>query len=229
MPILCNWCGKCYRTRQQVDEGSGRTQQPAAKARCFLVAPELSRLAAQADDTVGLQRASSSHHHDLSDVLTKRDNENVQKFKDVLKVSDPFAMESHLVNIITKAVMLGYIKEGVLMQNDIGQAYFGTLVCSSKNRRGPKKKAHLKSWKFAWQTKKNKTTSGIAPLKDDRALFTRFLVVILSRPDLHMEDTISTFKLAEFPSTPFSSDGSLLHCIAKSKLMNILEGLLPHQ
>ena len=36
------------------------------------------------------------------------------------------------------------------------------------------KKAHLKSWKFAWQTKKNKTTSGIASLKDDRALFTRF-------------------------------------------------------
>ena len=88
------------------------------------------------------------------------------------------------------------------MQNDIGQAYFGTLVCSSKNRRGPKKKAHLKSWKFAWQTKKNKTTSGIAPLKDDRALFTRFLVVILSRPDLHMEDTISTFKLAEFRVHP---------------------------
>ena len=100
-------------------------------------------------------------------MLTKRDNENVQKFKDVLKVSDPFAMESHLVNIITKAVMLGYIKEGVLMQNDIGQAYFGTLVCSSKNRRGPKKKAHLKSWKFAWQTKKNITTSGIVPLKDE--------------------------------------------------------------
>ena len=198
-------------------------------ARCFLVAPELSRRAAQADDTVGLQRASSSHHHDLSDVLTKRDNENVQKLKDVLKVSDPFAMESHLVNIITKAVMLGYIKKGVLMQNDIGQANFGTLVCSSKNRRGPKQKVHLKSWKFFWQTKKNKTTSGIAPLKDERALFTRFLVVILSRPDLHLEDTISTFKLAEFPSTPFSSDGSLLHCIAKSKLINILEGLLPHQ
>ena len=87
----------------------------------------------------------------------------------------------------------------------------------------------LKSWKFAWQTKKNITTSGIAPLKDERALFTGFLVVILSRPDLHMEDTISTFKLAEFPSIPFFYDGSLLHCMAKSKLMNILESLLPHQ
>ena len=108
-PILCNWSGKCYRKRQQVDEGSGKTQQPAAMARWFLVALELSRLEAQADDMVGLQRASSSHHHDLSDVL--RDNENVQKLKDVLKVSDPFAMEIHLLNIITKAVMLGYIKE----------------------------------------------------------------------------------------------------------------------
>ena len=44
-----------------------------------------------------------------------------------------------------------------------------------------------------------------------------------------MEDTTSTFKLAEFPNTIFPSDGSLLHCVAKSKLINILEGLVPHQ
>ena len=143
-------------------------------ARWFVVAPELSRLAAQAEDMVELQRASSSHRHDLSDALTKHYNENVQKLKDVVKVSDPFATESQLVNIITKAVMPDYIKEGVPMKDDIGQEYFGTLFCSGKNRRGPMKKAHLKSWKFAWQTKKNKTTSGIAPVKDDRALFTRF-------------------------------------------------------
>ena len=76
--------------------------------------------------------------------------------------------------------------------------------------------------------KENKTTSGIASLKDDRAHLTRFLVVILSRPNLHMEDTISTFKMAAFPRTLFSSDGSLLHCVAKSELINILEGLPPH-
>ena len=83
-PIVCNWSGPCYRTRQQVDEGSGRTQQPAAVGRWFLEAPELSRLAAQAEEMVGLQRAPSSHHHDLSDVLTKRYKENIQKLKDVL-------------------------------------------------------------------------------------------------------------------------------------------------
>ena len=113
------------------------------------------------------------------------------------------------------------------MQTDIGQAYFGTLVCSSKDRRGPKKKAQVMEVCLANKDKQNNQCN--RTLKDDRALFTRFLVVILSRPELHMEDTISTFKLAEFPSTPFSSDGSLLHCIAKSKLINSLEGLLPHQ
>ena len=34
------------------------------------------------------------------------------------------------------------------------------------------KKVHLKSWKFAWQTKKNKTASGVAPFKDDSSLYT---------------------------------------------------------
>ena len=93
----------------------------------------------------------------------------------------------------------------------------------------PMKKANLKSWKSAWQTKKNKTTCGVAPLKDDRALFARFLVVILSRPDLDIKETISTFELAEYPRALFFSDGSLRHCATKRKLMNILESLLPAQ
>ena len=51
----------------------------------------------------------------LSDAVINRYNENVQKLKDVLKASDPFlTVESHLVNIITKAIMPDYIKEGVL-------------------------------------------------------------------------------------------------------------------
>ena len=54
----------------------------------------------QAEDMVGVQRASSSHH-DLSDEVMNRYNENVEKLKDVLKAKDPFATaDSHLVNNI---------------------------------------------------------------------------------------------------------------------------------
>ena len=107
----------------------GLTQQPAAMARWFLVAPELSRFATQVEHMVGVQRALSSRHHDLSDAITNRYNDNVQKLKDVLKVSDPFATEErHLVNIITKAVMPDDINEGVLTRDKIGQALFGTFA-----------------------------------------------------------------------------------------------------
>ena len=175
------------------------------------------------------------HHHDLSDAVTNRYNENVQKLKDVLKVSDPFATEEcHLVNIITKAVMPDYIKEGVLTRDKIGQALSDTfaqerIVEAKLSVWSPMKKANLKSWKSASQKNKNKTTCGVAPLKDDRALFARFLVVSLSRPDLDIKETISTFELAEYPRALFFSDGSLRHCATKSKLMNILESLLPAQ
>ena len=152
-----------------------------------------------------------------------------------MKVSDPFATEErHLVNIVTEAVIPDDIKEGVLTRDKIGQALFDTfaqerIVKAKLSVWSPMKKANLKSWKSASQKNKNKTTCGVAPLKDDRALFARFLVVILSRPDLDIKETISTFELAEYPRALFFSDGSLRHCATKSKLMNILESLLPAQ
>ena len=150
-------------------------------------------------------------------------------------MSDPFATEEcHLVNIITKAVMPGYIKEGVLTQGKIGQALFDTfarerIVEARLSVWSPLKKANLNSWKSSWPRKKNKTTCGVAPLKDDRALFARFLVVILSGPDLDIRETISTFELAEYPRALLFSDGSLRHCATKNKVMNILERILPAQ
>ena len=78
-------------------------------------------------------------------------------------MSDPFATEKrHLVNIITKAVMPDYIKEGVLTRDKIGQTLFDTftqerIVEAKLSVWSPMKKADLKSRKSAWQTKKKKT------------------------------------------------------------------------
>jgi hypothetical protein len=58
------------------------------------------------------------------------------------------------------------------------------------------------------------------------ALFARFLVVILSRPDFDVKEIISSFELALHPKALFTSQGSLRHCVNKSKLMHILEGQL---
>ena len=93
----------------------------------------------------------------------------------------------------------------------------------------PWKKQILSHGSLLGKQKKNKTSGDVAPVKYDGALFTRFLVVILSRPDLDIKETISTCKLPEYPRVLFFSDGSLRNCVTKSKPMIILESLLPAQ
>ena len=101
---------------------NGLTQQPAAMARWFLIAPESSRLATEAEAIVGLQTNSIMHHHDLSEAVINRYQENVKKLKEVFKANDTFVNEENeLINMITKAVMPVTVKEAVLERDKIGQ------------------------------------------------------------------------------------------------------------
>ena len=77
--------------------------------------------------------------------------------------------------------------------------------------------------------KEERDSARVAALKDDRALFARFRVVVLSRPEIDLKESISEFELAAFPRSLFNSDGDLRHCVGTSKLMNVLENLLPQQ
>ena len=211
------------------------TEQPAAMARWFLIAPELSRLAAGAEAMLGVQAHSLTHHHDLSNAVINRYEENAKKLKDVFKANDPSLMEeSELLNIITKAVMPVAVKEAVLKRDEIGQDLFETFVKERIIERklsvwSPMKKVNHQTWKTTRVEKKSKTAPGVAALKGDRALFTRFLVVVLSGPEIDLKESISEFELAAFPRSLFNSDGDLRHCVGKSKLMNVLENLRPHQ
>jgi len=54
-------------------------------ARWFLIAPELSRLAAEAEAMLGVQAHSLTNHYDLSNAVINRYEENVKKLKDLLQ------------------------------------------------------------------------------------------------------------------------------------------------
>lgn len=76
------------------------------------IAPELSRLATEAEAIVWLQTQSFTHHHDLSEAVITGYEENVKKLEDVFKANDPFANEENeLINMNTKAVMPVTVKE----------------------------------------------------------------------------------------------------------------------
>lgn len=76
------------------------TQKPAALAIWFLIAAELSRLAAEVETFVGMQMHSSKHHHDLSTAVTTRFDENVKKLKR-FKENNPFK-EMELLTILSQ-------------------------------------------------------------------------------------------------------------------------------
>ena len=210
----------------------GLTQQPSPMARCFFIAHELSRLASETEGLTGASHKSRTHHHDLSQSILDRFEQNVSKLKEVLKRNDPFLVtENELVNVITKAIMPEEVKQSLSQPDKTGEDLFAKfvderLVGGKISVWSPMKKVNLKTWKTARKTKTNPSTANITALKADRALFARFLVVTLSRPEIILKESIGTFEYAVFPRSVYTLDGSLRSSVNKSKLMSLLEGLV---
>lgn len=77
------------------------TQKPAALAIWFLIAAELSHLAAEVETFVGMQMHSSKHHHDLPNAVATHFEDNVKKLKEVFKENNPFK-EMELLTILSQ-------------------------------------------------------------------------------------------------------------------------------
>ena len=78
-----------------------------ALTKFFHVALELSIIANEAHEMAGLKSAKTTTHYELSDAMTKRQENNVLKLVDTIKeFCDPFANEyDHVVNMVTKALI----------------------------------------------------------------------------------------------------------------------------
>ena len=103
----------------------GLTQQPAAMARWFLIASELSRLSNEAETFAGIVSTKQTRHHDASPSVLQRYEQNVNKLRDILMVNDPFTVaDDVLMNIITKATMPDPVKNAIIQRNSIRQYMF---------------------------------------------------------------------------------------------------------
>ena len=61
------------------------------------------------------------------------------------------------------------------------------------------KKVKLLIWKSTRKVNKSTTSDKLVAMNDDRELFARFLVVILARPELNLQECIGEFEFAMFP------------------------------
>jgi len=108
----------------------GITQNASARERFFLTAPELSRLAEEAQVMAGSPTTTRKEHHDLSLAVWTRQEENIARLKTVLISSmNPMKYEGEdLPNIITMVVMPAEVQNDVCNQEDIGQQKYANFV-----------------------------------------------------------------------------------------------------
>jgi hypothetical protein len=206
------------------------TQKKSALARFFLIAPEVSRLAKEAKDLIGMTEYAHLHHHQLTASKSNRQMCDVTTvFNAVVNSTDPMTYDGNdLINISTKAVFSEDIKNDATRMSALGKE----LYASFKTERIESdhtyfwariKQVKLKLCKTALKKVHTKVGDTIVQLKADRSLFTRLLVVARSRPDINLKESLGTYEFSAVPRSMFALDGTQLMCANKSKLMKILE------
>lgn len=210
----------------------GITLQPSARAKFFLISPELARIAEEAQQMVGVSSTTQTKHHALSKSFNLKTNKNIEGLTATLhSCTNPFAEESQdLFNLATKEVMPDEVKEEMCRQSDTGKQLLDDFVKERIKERNinlwaPMKKCKMQTFKRNGKTLTVASADGPIKLKEDRNLFARLLLVTKTRPEICIEDCIGNHELSVVPRSLFAADGTMLKCLNKSSLMAILEKL----
>ncbi|CAH3136345.1 unnamed protein product, partial [Porites lobata] len=175
----------------------GITLNESARAKFFLIAPELARLTTEAKAMAGLV-PERAHHQELnSAVLTHEDN-SINKLTETIKTfTNPFSSDqntnTNLYNLVTKVVMNEKTKKDLVNQSEEERKLFSAFVqdrikTGKINLRAPVKKRNLLTWKTSAKVIKVKAKDTIIELKEDRNLFARLAMVCKSRPEIDIQE-----------------------------------------
>ena len=212
----------------------GITLNPSARAKFFLISPELARLAEEANDMAGVSTKLQDQHHNLTAAVLSREEKNISKLTTTIaSFTNPFTQsEDCLFNLVSKVVMPEEIKLDLCAQRTEGDKLFRTFVTKriqegSENLWSPMKKRNLQTWKKATKKTKIVVNKKILELKEDRCLFARLMMVCQSRPEVNLQEAIGTYEFSLIPRSLFAADGEMLHCLTKSTLMTLIEKEAP--
>ena len=108
----------------------GITLNPSARAKFFLISPELARLAEEANDMAGVSTKLQDQHHNLTAAVLSCEEKNISKLTTTIEsFTNPFTQpEDCLFNLVSKVVMPEEIKLDLCVQRTEGDKLFRTFV-----------------------------------------------------------------------------------------------------
>ena len=208
----------------------GITLNENARNRLFLISANSVRLTEEANEMTRDPEAARKRHHGLSQAILKRQTKNAQKLVSTIEgFINPFSYhENDIINLVTnliKAVILEKLKQDICLIEEVGVAKMENFI----QERIKTEQVNI------WATIKKGLASNLVCLfktctcsnikqsfktKEDIGIAR---IVANSRSVMHLQECLCNYELAIVPISLFVADGTMLHCSAKIKLMDILE------
>ncbi|KAJ7389962.1 hypothetical protein OS493_028013 [Desmophyllum pertusum] len=155
----------------------------------------------------GVSSKTQVRHHNLSTAVLACEEKGIEQLTSTIeRFTNPFSdAHTDLFNLVTKVVMPETAKKDLCEQSEIGRRLFDSFVkeqvqSGKVNLWSPMKKQKLLTWKTSAKVVKVNAADKVVELQEDRSLFA-------------------------LPRSLFAADGTMLHCLSKSNVMNILEKL----
>ena len=210
----------------------GITLNDNARDRFFLANPELTKIGSEMEKMLGMSTSERKIHHEISMKVQQRQDSCVSKLKEAFQTStNPFQWKGQeLVNIVTQRVFPMEVQISLDGITETGQQQLDTFLqqrVQTNNIKfwAPMKKSDVKTCgsvaKKVNVVLKEKTIA----LKSDMSLISRLLIASRSRPNIDVRSCISLYEFSPLPRSLFATDGKMHHCLAKYKLMAVLEAL----
>ena len=209
----------------------GITNNPNARQRFLLAAPELPCLAKKFKDQFHDVGSKAVEHHDLSPSKIRREHGTISRIKDAIESrGNQFAVEGNMIyNIITHVYIPDAYVPHILNIDDTTQKLYGDYVAERVNWDvslwAPVKKQNNKMYMSGNKTHKVKICEKIVDLKETKDLYGRLMVLARSNRDIDQKQAVGTYEFTLTPRALFSPNGSVLPCNDKSKCIHVLEKL----
>lgn len=209
----------------------GISNNANARQRFFMVIPELSRVAKDFYSQFDLEHDITREHHDLGPSAVKKQHHVIDKIKEaILKHGNPFAaVGAKLENMITHAYIPDEYVQRILNADETGQKLYEDYVSERINGDvslwAPVKKEKNNMFMSANHTTTVKLRDKTVDLKETKDLYGRLMVLARSNRDINQKEAIGNYEFTLTPRALFAPDGTILPCLDKSKLINLLNTL----
>ncbi|KAG1673814.1 hypothetical protein GQR58_015421 [Nymphon striatum] len=206
---------------------SGITQSPATLLKFCTCAPELARIASEAEKMVGIVNQTRSVHHCLNQPTVLRQEWAIKNLHDVLAPCNIFTSnEQDMYKLMTKEIIPKSVKESILAFEKQGSSAMKSFVeeriCGDSNLWDKIPKCKVIFWNATTKVLKLQAKSEVLTIRASAGLMSRLLIIARSSRQIDLEDVIGNYEFSVSNRVLMKLDGSVHPTVDKTSHKSVM-------